>query len=121
MTPRVRLDISLSLDGFVAGPTPTLEEPLGAGGELLHEFRSDDEGDEEGDAEGAPIALSPDAKLVAANMPGVRVWESTTGKLVANLPAKADISCLAFSPDGKLLAAGSEDAVVVYEVGGARK
>ena len=28
----------MSLDGFVAGPNPTLEEPLGAGGELLHEW-----------------------------------------------------------------------------------
>ena len=82
------------------------------GGELLHEFRSDGEDD----AEGAPVALSADAKLVAANMPGVRVWETTSGKLVADLPANADISCLAFSPDGKLLAAGSEDAVVIYEV-----
>jgi dihydrofolate reductase len=31
-------DISISLDGFVAGPNPSLEEPLGAGGELLHEW-----------------------------------------------------------------------------------
>jgi dihydrofolate reductase len=31
-------DISTSLDGFVAGPNPTLEEPLGEGGELLHEW-----------------------------------------------------------------------------------
>jgi dihydrofolate reductase len=32
------LDISMSLDGFVAGPNPSLEEPLGGGGELLHEW-----------------------------------------------------------------------------------
>jgi dihydrofolate reductase len=32
------IDISVSLDGFVAGPDPTLEEPLGRGGELLHEW-----------------------------------------------------------------------------------
>src|SRR3954452_20632286 len=32
------LDISMSLDGYVAGPSPTLEEPLGHGGELLHEW-----------------------------------------------------------------------------------
>jgi dihydrofolate reductase len=31
-------DISMSLDGFVAGPSPTLEEPLGVGGEGLHEW-----------------------------------------------------------------------------------
>jgi hypothetical protein len=34
---RVRCEISMSLDGFVAGPNPSLEEPLGAGGDLLHE------------------------------------------------------------------------------------
>jgi dihydrofolate reductase len=31
-------DISMSLDGFVAGPNPTLEEPLGERGEELHEW-----------------------------------------------------------------------------------
>jgi dihydrofolate reductase len=36
--PRLISDISASLDGFVAGPNPSLEEPLGAGGELLHEW-----------------------------------------------------------------------------------
>jgi dihydrofolate reductase len=35
---RLRCEISMSLDGFVAGPNPSLEEPLGAGGELLHEW-----------------------------------------------------------------------------------
>jgi dihydrofolate reductase len=31
-------DISMSLDGFVAGPNQTLEQPLGDGGEQLHEW-----------------------------------------------------------------------------------
>lgn len=31
-------NISVSLDGFVAGPNQTLEEPLGKGGEGLHEW-----------------------------------------------------------------------------------
>ena len=31
-------DISMSLDGFVAGPNPSLEHPLGEGGERLHEW-----------------------------------------------------------------------------------
>ncbi len=35
---RLTLDISMSLDGFVAGPNQTLEEPLGAGGDRLHEW-----------------------------------------------------------------------------------
>ncbi|HUQ62705.1 MAG TPA: dihydrofolate reductase family protein [Acidimicrobiales bacterium] len=34
----VFVDISVSLDGFVAGPNPTLDQPLGAGGERLHEW-----------------------------------------------------------------------------------
>jgi dihydrofolate reductase len=31
-------EISMSLDGFVAGPNRTLDEPLGRGGEQLHEW-----------------------------------------------------------------------------------
>jgi dihydrofolate reductase len=31
-------DISMSLDGFIAGPSPTIDEPLGRGGEQLHEW-----------------------------------------------------------------------------------
>ena len=32
------LDITMSLDGYVAGPNASLEEPLGEGGEALHEW-----------------------------------------------------------------------------------
>jgi dihydrofolate reductase len=32
------LDISVSLDGYVAGPEPSMEDPLGIGGEQLHEW-----------------------------------------------------------------------------------
>lgn len=35
---KVVLDISMSLDGYIAGPNQTLENPLGEGGELLHEW-----------------------------------------------------------------------------------
>jgi dihydrofolate reductase len=35
---KLTFEISMSLDGFVAGPNPTLEQPLGSGGELLHEW-----------------------------------------------------------------------------------
>lgn len=34
----VRLSISMSLDGFVAGPNQSLENPLGEGGERLHDW-----------------------------------------------------------------------------------
>jgi len=35
---RVVADISTSLDGYVAGPDPSLDDPLGRGGEQLHEW-----------------------------------------------------------------------------------
>jgi dihydrofolate reductase len=35
---KIRCEISMSVDGFVAGPNPSLEEPLGAGGNQLHEW-----------------------------------------------------------------------------------
>jgi len=35
---RLRLQISISLDGYVAGPDPSVENPLGEGGEQLHEW-----------------------------------------------------------------------------------
>jgi RibD C-terminal domain len=36
--PRLTLDISMSLDGFVAGPNANLEQPPGAGGDRFHEW-----------------------------------------------------------------------------------
>jgi len=35
---RLRLDISMSLDGYVAGPNQSPENPLGEGGERLHDW-----------------------------------------------------------------------------------
>jgi dihydrofolate reductase len=35
---KVFVDITVSLDGYVAGPNQTLEHPLGEGGERLHEW-----------------------------------------------------------------------------------
>ena len=35
---KLRFRISLSLDGFAAGPNQSLQEPLGIGGERLHEW-----------------------------------------------------------------------------------
>ena len=36
--PKVRFKISMSLDGFVAGPRQSVENPLGIGGGRLHEW-----------------------------------------------------------------------------------
>jgi dihydrofolate reductase len=34
----LKLHISMSLDGYIAGPNQTLDDPLGEGGEALHEW-----------------------------------------------------------------------------------
>jgi dihydrofolate reductase len=36
---RVTCDLTISLDGFAAGPNQSLAEPLGEGGELLHRWQ----------------------------------------------------------------------------------
>ncbi len=38
MSAKVKVDISVSLDGYVAGPDDSHELPLGRGGEALHEW-----------------------------------------------------------------------------------
>jgi dihydrofolate reductase len=35
---KVKTDVSVSLDGYVAGPNETIEQPLGEGGERLHDW-----------------------------------------------------------------------------------
>ena len=35
---KVRFGLSISLDGYVAGPDQSLENPLGVGGERLHDW-----------------------------------------------------------------------------------
>ena len=35
---KLRFNITMSLDGFVAGPNQSVENPLGVGGEALHEW-----------------------------------------------------------------------------------
>lgn len=38
MMGKVAADISVSLDGFITGPNDNVEQPLGEGGERLHEW-----------------------------------------------------------------------------------
>ncbi|MGH2789030.1 MAG: hypothetical protein ACRDJV_14170 [Actinomycetota bacterium] len=35
---KLRFDVSMSVDGFIAGPNPSEEHPLGEGGTQLHEW-----------------------------------------------------------------------------------
>jgi WD40 repeat protein len=55
------------------------------------------------------LALTPDARLVATSLPeGLRLWEAATGKPVRPF-GSAVAASLAFSPDGRTLAAGDYD------------
>jgi dihydrofolate reductase len=45
--PKVKVDITVSLDGYVAGPNQSEENPLGEGGEDLHEWKVKTKGFEE--------------------------------------------------------------------------
>jgi RNA polymerase sigma factor (sigma-70 family) len=60
------------------------------------------------------VAFSPDGKTVASGSPGlVRLWEvATAGERCAAKGPAAGVLSLAFSPDGKALAAGGWDGAV---------
>jgi len=58
-------DISMSLDGFVAGPDPTLEQPLGEGGDRLHQWAYDLETWREPHGLSGGTSGNPDAEIMA--------------------------------------------------------
>jgi WD40 repeat protein len=72
----------------------------------------------------AQIAFSPDGTLLAAagqvnNGAVVRIWKVATGQLLftSHTPAALNAWCVAFSPDGKALAAGLESGeVLLFDV-----
>ena len=75
------------------------------------------------------LAWSPDGRLLAAGdkradkrdpMPAqtIRLWDTATGKELAKFGGfQANVWALAFSPDGKTLAAGLQDStILIYDV-----
>jgi dihydrofolate reductase len=71
----VTCDVTISIDGFVAGPNQTLADPLGEGGERLHRWMF-----EEPDANAAAIEAitAAGAYVMGRNMfagPGSGAWD----------------------------------------------
>jgi WD40 repeat protein len=66
--------------------------------------------------------VSTDGSLVAVGYGDrtARVWETETGRLVAELPHPAPVSGVAFSPDGRFLVTGSSDAATIWDLASQR-
>jgi dihydrofolate reductase len=68
---KVKVNITMSLDGFVAGPNQSARDPLGVGGEQLHEWLTSLEAFREthGDEEGGEVnASTPIAEEILGNV-----------------------------------------------------
>ena len=76
---RVRFEISMSLDGYVTAAHPTLDEPMGPGGQVLHEwaFRADATGRQ---------SLEDSQATVGASIAGRRTYDRSIAWWGANGP-----------------------------------
>jgi dihydrofolate reductase len=83
--PLLKFEISISLDGFVAGPNPSLEHPLGEGGEALHEWAFKLEswrrahGREGGEVNASTAAVEDATANVGANLMGRKMFGGGPG------------------------------------------
>lgn len=82
---RVQLDITMSLDGFVAGPNDGPELPLGAGGERLHEWVyplaswREPHGLEGGETNSSSEVLDESLQAAGAIVVGKRMFDNAGG------------------------------------------
>jgi dihydrofolate reductase len=85
---RVTAQISISLDGYIAGPSQTPEDPLGQGGERLHEWAFPPEGQRQSPVDSEVAAKSLDGlgafvmgrKMFAGEDPWDESWRGWWGE-----------------------------------------
>lgn len=78
--PHTTAHVSISLDGFIAGPEQSIENPLGVGGLELHRWHLGDErATEADDTAGALLGRPQGAVVMGRNMFGpARLPEATS-------------------------------------------
>jgi WD40 repeat protein len=75
-----------------------------------------------GAGSGGRVAFSPDGRHLVATGGAVTVWDAATGKELRTLEGSpTDADRLAFSRDGKLLAAAAPDTVVLWDFASGRE
>jgi RNA polymerase sigma factor (sigma-70 family) len=69
------------------------------------------------------IAIAPNGKLIATwtQGEGLRIWEADTGKELRRLSVNQEWGRIAFSPDGRLLAAPEWSGFILWDVGTGRE
>jgi dihydrofolate reductase len=71
---KLKFDISVSLDGFIAGPNPSLDQPLGEGGNQLHDWAfALKEWREPHGLEGGET-ISPDSEVAAEGLANIGAY-----------------------------------------------
>ncbi|MDV8148714.1 dihydrofolate reductase family protein [Arthrobacter sp. B10-11] len=104
---RVTCDLTISLDGFLAGPNQSLAEPLGEGGELLHRWQFEEA---ESNAAAREGILAAGAFIMGRNMfagPGPGAWaEEWRGWWGAEPPYHAPVFVLTHHPRDPLVMEG---------------
>jgi dihydrofolate reductase len=81
----LRFSITMSLDGFMAGPDPSLDEPLGKGGEDLHQwaFQSSAWQEEHGRSGGE---AGVDSDVIRQNLEGIGAYLMGRGMFGGGVP-----------------------------------
>jgi dihydrofolate reductase len=83
---RLTIDLTMSLDGYTAGPHPSLQDPLGVGGERLHEWAfassawQDAHGHEGGEAGQDSEVIQEHLDAVGASIMGRKMYSGGAGR-----------------------------------------